>query len=253
MLIEVYQYARLLDPAFCHSSVIQNWNVESLPLSLKTLNFARMFHQHTIAFQHQMGMIYPILVKICRSHLKSDPVKILLGDPMYHLCDNNMPSMRLSSPKNDQLRDFFSLNQVEFLNDFISTLGTSYPPNFESAIDVCGINDGNNVSCRIDSRIVASTYGRLVMKLINERKMHQIIIKSWKLNKHKSIFPYLIRSSRVGKRPSPITVSISCWHRRSISGCKWKRCNRNANCIEFALSAGAIKSWAVSINCLSGI
>lgn len=42
------------------------------------------------------------------------------------------------------------------------TFGTSYPINFVSIVAVCGRPDGIRVSCRKDSRIVASTYGKLI-------------------------------------------------------------------------------------------
>lgn len=59
------------------------------------------------------------------------------------------------------------------------------------------------------------------------------------------------RSSRVGKRLCPTTVSISSWHFFMISGCRYKRCSRNCNCIAFDVSPGIKKSVIATTSCSS--
>lgn len=64
-------------------------------------------------------------------------------------------------------------------------------------------------------------------------------------------FTDFVRSSNVGSRLYPTTLSISFWQFFKISGCRQNRCNKNCICVASATNVANNRSTIVRTNCLS--
>lgn len=121
------------------------------------------------------------------------------------------------------------------------TFGITYPSNSVSSKALCGKPDGTRVSNRIISRTVASVYERLRTDRLALSE-NTFILPTQNGN------PYLIRSSNVGKRPLPTTLSISFCILHWISGCTQICWIKKVTVADNADSGGNEKSKQVNIS-----